>query len=351
MSVKIREQKGRLYLDIYVKGSRKWESTGLTVPSDPKQAKEAWRLAEAMRVKREQQIAAGAWGLVDSSRAAVSLVSYALEVQSTKATEGHLHKVMPYLKEYAPHIQVRAIDADWLEGLKAFLLSRPALAQITASHYFGAVVHVLHRAVRAKIIARNPAEEVASIAEPEAVKEFLLAEEVAALAATPLRGELGYEIYRGFLFSCLVGLRVSDLRTLTYGDIIPKPKPHIVRRQVKTQDVVSVPVNESAMEIVGHGKHEATALIFPLLSRSKSQPIYYFRRWAELAGVPKKIGWHMSRHTFAVRLLEEGVDIYTVSKLLGHKDLETTMAYAKATEGMRRAAVDKLPEIKIRPKG
>jgi integrase/recombinase XerD len=58
----------------------------------------------------------------------------------------------------------------------------------------------------------------------------------------------------------------------------------------------------------------------------------------------------MSRHTFAVRLLEEGVDIYTVSKLLGHKDLETTMAYAKATDGMRRSAVDKLPEIHIAPK-
>jgi hypothetical protein len=46
----------------------------------------------------------------------------------------------------------------------------------------------------------------------------------------------------------------------------------------------------------------------------------------------------MSRHTFAVRLLEEGVDIYTVSKLLGHADIETTMAYAKATEGMKRKA-------------
>jgi integrase len=270
MSVHVRESQGRYYLDVYSKGVRKWESTGLTVPSDSKLAKEARRLVDAMRVKREQQLAAGAWGLVDSSRATISLVAYAKEVQATKATKGHLFKVMPYLAEYAGIIQIRAVDADWLEGLKAFLLSRPALAQITASHYYGAVVHVLHRAVRAKLIPRNPAEDVLNIPEPEAVKEFLLVEEVAALASHPLRGELGYEIYRGFLFACLVGLRVSDLRALTYGDIILKPKPHIVRRQVKTQDVVSVPVNESAMEIVGYDKHDPSALIFPRLSRSKS---------------------------------------------------------------------------------
>jgi len=345
MSVNIRVQKGKIFLDIYVKGNRRWESTGLTLPVDPRQARETMRLAETMRAQREREVAAGAWGIVDQVRAGVSLVAYAEEVQATKATQAHLHKVLPYLRAYAGDLRIRAIDADWLEGLKAHLLAQPSLAQITASHYYAAVVHVLHRAVRAKIIARNPSEGVRGIPKPEPVKQFLTADEVASLALHPSKGELGYEIYRGFLFACLVGLRVSDIRALRHGDIIPKPKPHIIRRQVKTGDVVSIPVTDSAMAIAGTGK--ADDLVFPMLSRSKSGHREYLLSWAKRAGVAKVIGWHMSRHTFAVRLLEEGVDIYTVSKLLGHANIETTMAYAKATEGMKRAAVESLPEIRI----
>jgi hypothetical protein len=43
-----------------------------------------------------------------------------------------------------------------------------------------------------------------------------------------------------------------------------------------------------------------------------------------------------------------GRGYYTLSKLLGHVDIKTTMAYTEATEGLRRSAVEKLPEIHIK---
>jgi hypothetical protein len=63
MGVKVRENRGKLYLDIWQNGRRKWESLGLTLTSDEQQNKELMRIAELCRSKREIQIVEGKWNL------------------------------------------------------------------------------------------------------------------------------------------------------------------------------------------------------------------------------------------------------------------------------------------------
>lgn len=55
--------------------------------------------------------------------------------------------------------------------------------------------------------------------------------------------------------------------------------------------------------------------------------------------------FHCGRHTFAVMMLDLGTDIYTVSKLLGHRELSTTQIYAKVLDKNKQAAVAKIPDI------
>ena len=69
-----------------------------------------------------------------------------------------------------------------------------------------------------------------------------------------------------------------------------------------------------------------------------------FRSAASRAGL-NGFKLHSLHHTFATRLIELGVDILTVSKLLGHSDIRTTMIYPKAGVSVLRNAVERLDTI------
>ena len=69
------------------------------------------------------------------------------------------------------------------------------------------------------------------------------------------------------------------------------------------------------------------------------------REWCMGAGIKKHITFHSGRHTFAVMMLDLGTDIYTVSKLLGHREISTTQIYAKVLDKNKQAAVAKIPSV------
>ena len=73
------------------------------------------------------------------------------------------------------------------------------------------------------------------------------------------------------------------------------------------------------------------------------------RLWVLKAGIQKDITFHCARHTFATMMLDLGTDIYTVSKLLGHRFLSTTQVYAKVMDKNKQEAVASIPSI-LRPK-
>lgn len=55
--------------------------------------------------------------------------------------------------------------------------------------------------------------------------------------------------------------------------------------------------------------------------------------------------FHLARHTHATMLLTLGVDLYTVSKLLGHTNIQTTQVYAKLVDESKKKAIDLIPNI------
>lgn len=70
------------------------------------------------------------------------------------------------------------------------------------------------------------------------------------------------------------------------------------------------------------------------------------RKWCDAAGITKKeLTFHCGRHTFAVLMLDLGTDLFTVSKLLGHKDIKTTQIYAKVLDKNKQKAVSLIPSL------
>jgi len=347
MGVFIRQKRSHLYLDYRVGGRRYTEALHLTVTDDDRHNKEARRLAEIIRSKKELQIVSGEHGLLDPIEGKRALVEYAAKMAETQPPKNPLPKSLRYLREHAGALQLGAVTPAWVDGYKAFLLSQEALGESTASKYLSALHMVLRRAVRDSILPRNPAEAVKGITAPEVVKVYLDREELGRLASTPLGGELGAEVKRAFLFGCLTGLRVSDLRSLTWADISRDPL-QILKRQGKTGRVVAIPLTDAAFKIITDGTiHHRETPVFPHLSGTAANTNQYLTAWAKAAHVDKPVGWHTARHTFATLALEGGADFLTVSRLLGHTKTSTTTTYAKSTDKARRAVVDSLPDLAL----
>lgn len=55
-----------------------------------------------------------------------------------------------------------------------------------------------------------------------------------------------------------------------------------------------------------------------------------------MAGISKHVTFHTARHTHATMMLTLGVDLYTVSKLLGHTNIQTTQIYAKLVDESKK---------------
>ena len=101
---------------------------------------------------------------------------------------------------------------------------------------------------------------------------------------------------------------------------------------------------------------EKSPYVFPKIKEEEGKRNNYskvhhaLKMWAKKAGIdPKKLHFHSSRHSFATNVLESSAegDLYTVSKLLGHKSITTTQIYAKVRDSRKQLAVKALPKIEF----
>lgn len=161
-------------------------------------------------------------------------------------------------------------------------------------------------------------------------------DEVKQLAATPCDIPV---LKAASLFACLTGLRISDILNLQWEDFAIAPdQGYCLRiRTQKTQTEATLPISYEAYELCGTPD---TGKVFKGLKRSMIN--YPLKNWLKKAGITKPITFHGFRHSYAVIQISLGTDIYTVSKMLTHKNVSTTQIYADLVNVKKRETANKI---------
>jgi len=339
MSVKIREKKKAngdisLYLDIYHKGRRHCEYLELYLTKDRTKNKEAWRLAEDIRSKRQLELSASNYEIQPQFKNKANYIEYfeMLSIGNHRAWNSTLIHLKNYAGNYLP---ISQIDEQWLMSFQKYLLD--TVSPNTAVTYFNKIKASLNRAKRDKLILTNPADNIDNIKGEAVDRVFLTLEEIKKLNNTPSDRE---EVKRAFLFACFTGLRLSDIKRLQWKHI--KDGTLSIRIK-KTGQPEYFPLSKPAQKVLGPpGVDES--LVFKLM---KGEDCIWnaLQRWKIKAGIEKHISFHVSRHTFATLGLTSGIDLYTMSKLLGHSDIKNTQIYAQIIDQKKKEAVDLMPDI------
>lgn len=230
---------------------------------------------------------------------------------------------------------------DYLLNAKSKRSDKTKLSQNSAVSYFNKVKATLKQAYKDGILQKDLNAKVEPIKQAETHREYLTLEELNALVKTPCNDEL---LKKAALFSALTGLRFSDIQKLTWRELsyIDGEGYFISFQQKKTKGMEVLPISDQAYNLLGDpGKNEPDSNVFDGLKYSAYHNKHLFQ-WIGAAGITKDITFHCFRHTYATLQLFNGTDIYTVSKMLGHKDLKTTMVYAKIVDKAKRDATNKI---------
>lgn len=345
-----------LYLDFYpaIRNPRTGELSrreylGIYLMKNPRTSfdknanAEKLRQAEAIRSQRELSLINEKYDFIDRTKSKMDFLAYyraKLEGKDQKWLRVYEH----FSKFVHESCTFEDITLELCNGFRAYLLSADQLAhpekklsRNSAAGYWSTFRALLAIAIKEGYVTTNLNDQLEQIDTLETHREFLTREEVQALYDTPCDNDV---LKRAALFSCLTGLRISDIEELLWENVQKHPDGGwcIAKRTEKTEAVAYNPISEQAYEFLGTPKD--SGLIFSDLKRYMLQKD--LPDWLKAAGITKHITFHSFRHTFATLLVSEGTEIYTVSKLLTHKNVSTTQIYADLLDSRKREAAEKI---------
>ncbi len=358
------------YIDIYSKGQREYFYPDIIVTEDYSQPlkdrqgktkkdasgkpiypkvkpedKDKMKSLERIKLEKEVDLANNRFGFGKSGKK-IFMHDYFNNIASEKKKGNAYCQLAKRLEEYVgDHFPLQEFDEFKIKGFFNFMRKRGCKENTIQTNYYSLIAG-LQIAVREKIITVNPKVYLSGKDKPtsdETKRDFLTLEELKKLKATPFPHS-NKQIGEAFLFACLTGLRISDLAARKHSEIIEGVLGY--RQKKSSREFHYLPLNKQALELIERQPlREGNDRIFWKLPKHPSCYNRYFQSWANDAGIDKYVTWHVARHTHATILLTLGTDIYIVSKILGHSNVNITQRYAKVITKVKQEAVDRIPNL------
>ena len=353
----------------YVGGKRKYEFLKLyLIPErtreDRVKNEATLALAKAIQSKRIVEVQNDAHGFQNTNKSRVNLLDYLENIGKQSAEQGSRNYARTVLNTVralklfrGDYIAFRDVDKEFLSEFTDYLRQMPKaskygvlkdggrLSNNSVVSYYGTLRTAINRAYKEGIITVNPTKEfdfASKVRQEPSRREYLTIDELKTLINTECRHEI---VKRAFLFSCLCGLRVSDIRKLKWCDLQRSGgRVRIEITMQKTKEPLYLPISDEALKwLPERGTASDSDFIFPLTHEGTVNDT--LQHWAKVAGITKHISFHIARHTHATMMLTLGADLYAVSKLLGHKNIATTQIYAKIVDKKKEEAIGLIPNL------
>lgn len=203
---------------------------------------------------------------------------------------------------------------------------------------------MFNKAVAYGFLESNPTKNIKRIKPPERLPLFFTKEEFDSLLKV-----IDNQDWKDLVeFAVNTGFRQMEILNLHKRQFNMQDRIVILDNHyhtTKSRKIRNMPLNNKAFEIVVRRvSSENCELVFTLNGDRILQDNLQdkFRKYVVAAELNTKLTFHCLRHTFASWLVQKGISIYEVSKLLGHSDIKTTEIYAHLTPDNLRSAVDLL---------
>lgn len=322
--------------------------------TEKKENKENQKLADSILSIRKAEYVQGKFNIRNTSKDKRRFLDYFSEKTEEKVNSvnnyGNWTSTLVHLKKIVPtNLLFEEIDENFIKKVKNYVdnLARTKsdlpLSLNSKYSYFNKFKACLRSAFDEGYLSINYAAKVKSFEQAESQREYLTHQELQNLANTYCKYEV---LKKAFIFSCLSGLRWSDINAMIWSEVRDEGEISRVNfRQEKTDGVEYLYISKQARQLLGE-RQSAQERVFKGL---KYGVVFNNEivRWCNRAEVFKHITFHSARHTNAVLLLENGADIYTVSKRLGHREIRTTAIYAKIVDKKMKEAAEIIPDLNI----